>query len=75
MKPSSDLDQPGKPSNPDHPTLEAWSQGMMVGTLVFMIMLTVANMRRRVILHKLILVEVRVSMAFVSFLQALIHSS
>jgi hypothetical protein len=31
----------------------------MVGTLVFMIMLTVANMRRKVLLHKLILIEVR----------------
>jgi hypothetical protein len=31
----------------------------MVGTLVFMIMLTIANMRRKVLLHKLILIEVR----------------
>lgn len=48
-----------KPSNTADLTLEAWSQGMMVGTLVFMTMLTVANMRRRVLLHKLILLEVR----------------
>lgn len=75
MKPTSDLDRPAKPSDPDPLTLEAWSQGMMLGTLVFMIMLTVANMRRRVLLHKLILVEVRVSMAFMSYPQALIHSS
>jgi hypothetical protein len=51
--------RPAKPSDPAHLTLEAWSQGMMVGTLVFMIMLTVANMRRKVLLHKLILIEVR----------------
>jgi hypothetical protein len=51
--------RPAKPSDPAHLTLEAWSQGMMVGTLVFMIMLTIANMRRRVLLHKLILIEVR----------------
>lgn len=75
MTPTSELDRPAKPSNPAHLTLEAWSQGMMVGTLVFMIFLTVANMRRRVLLHKLILVEVCVSIAFVPFLQVLIHSS
>lgn len=75
MTPTSELDRPAKPSNPAHLTLEAWSQGMMVGTLVFMIFLTVANMRRRVLLHKLILVEVCVSTTFVSFLQALIQSS
>jgi hypothetical protein len=51
--------RPAKPSDPAHLTLEAWSQGMMVGTLVFMIMLTIANMRRKVLLHKLILIEVR----------------
>ena len=51
--------RPTKPSDPAHLTLEAWSQGMMVGTLVFMIMLTIANMRRKVLLHKLILIEVR----------------
>lgn len=58
--------RPAKPSDPAHLTLEAWSQGMMVGTLVFMIMLTIANMRRRVLLHKLILVEVRCSPALIS---------
>jgi hypothetical protein len=51
--------RPAKPSDPTQLTREAWSQGMMVGTLVFMIMLTVANMRRGVLLHKLILIEVR----------------
>lgn len=63
--------RPAKPSDPAHLTLEAWSQGMMVGTLVFMIMLTIANMRRRVLLHKLILVEVRCSLALL--LQCLSH--
>lgn len=38
-------------------TLEAWSQGFMVGALVIMCGITVANMRRGVLLHKLILVE------------------
>jgi hypothetical protein len=38
--------------------LEGWSEGFMVGALVIMACITVANMRRGVLLHKLILVEV-----------------
>jgi len=53
---SNPSERPAKPTDPDH--LTAWSQGMMVGTLVFMIFMTMANMRRKVLLHKLILVEV-----------------
>ncbi|KIV90974.1 hypothetical protein PV10_05572 [Exophiala mesophila] len=37
--------------------LEAWSQGFMVGSLIIMACITIANMRRGVLLHKLILVE------------------
>ncbi|OQV02007.1 hypothetical protein CLAIMM_07266 [Cladophialophora immunda] len=37
--------------------LEGWSEGFMVGALVIMACITVANMRRGVLLHKLILVE------------------
>ena len=44
--------------DPEGLVLEAWAQGFMVGTLVFMACITVANMRRRVLLHKLILAEV-----------------
>ena len=39
--------------------LEAWSQGFLVGGLIVLVMITVANMRRGVLLHKLILIEVR----------------
>ena len=39
--------------------LEAWSQGFMAGALVIMACITVSNMRRGVLLHKFILVEVR----------------
>lgn len=39
-------------------TLEAWGQGFMVGALIIMVCGTVANMRKGVLLHKLILVEV-----------------
>ncbi|KAK3308397.1 uncharacterized protein B0T15DRAFT_107128 [Chaetomium strumarium] len=46
-----------KPSDPRRLTLEAWSQGFMVGALIIMCGITVANMRRGVLLHKLILIE------------------
>lgn len=38
--------------------IEGWSEGFMVGALVIMACVTVANMRHGVLLHKLILVEV-----------------
>ncbi|KAK4118348.1 hypothetical protein N657DRAFT_651379 [Parathielavia appendiculata] len=47
----------GKPSDPAKLTLEAWSQGFMVGALIIMCGITLANMRRGVLLHKLILIE------------------
>ncbi|KAF2143693.1 uncharacterized protein K452DRAFT_204788, partial [Aplosporella prunicola CBS 121167] len=46
-----------KPTNPDGLVLEAWAQGYMVGSLIIMACITVANMRRGVLLHKLILME------------------
>lgn len=39
--------------------IEAWGQGFFVGALVIMAALTMAAMRRRVLLHKLILMEAR----------------
>lgn len=39
--------------------LESWSQGFLVGSLLIMAAITIANMRRKVLLHKLILIEVR----------------
>lgn len=56
-------DGSGKPSKPEALTLEAWSQGMMVGSLVVMALITTANMRAGVLLHKLVLLEVRPSLA------------
>ncbi|KAJ5650262.1 uncharacterized protein N7484_003985, partial [Penicillium longicatenatum] len=38
--------------------LEAWSQGLMAGSLVIMAAVTIANMRPGVLLHKLILLEI-----------------
>lgn len=46
------------PKNPPGLVLEAWAQGMMVGALIIMSCITLANMRRSVLLHKLILIEV-----------------
>ena len=47
-----------KPTDPRGLTLESWAQGYMVGSLIVMACITIANMRRRVLLHKLILIEV-----------------
>ena len=50
--------QTAAPSTPSGLVLEAWAQGLMVGALIIMSAITLANMRRSVLLHKLILVEV-----------------
>lgn len=47
-----------KPTHPDALILEAWGQGFMVGSLLIMAAITVANMRSHVLLHKLIFAEV-----------------
>ena len=47
-----------KPTDPDGLVLEAWAQGYMVGSIIIMICITLSNIRRGVLLHKLILLEV-----------------
>ena len=47
----------GKPVRPAPLTLEAWAQGFMVDSLIIMAFITISNMRRGVLLHKLILIE------------------
>lgn len=47
-----------KPTDTIKLTLEAWSQGFMVGALIIMCGITLSVMRRGVLLHKLILIEV-----------------
>jgi hypothetical protein len=47
-----------KPQSPNGLVLEAWAQGFLVGALVIMAAITIANMRKGVLLHKLILLEV-----------------
>jgi hypothetical protein len=40
------------PTNPSELVLEAWAMGYLVGSLVIMGFITLANMRRGVLLHK-----------------------
>ena len=37
--------------------IEAWGQGLMFGALMIMVCVTISNMRKGVLLHKLILLE------------------
>uniref|UniRef100_A0A8H7KEP4 Uncharacterized protein n=1 Tax=Bionectria ochroleuca TaxID=29856 RepID=A0A8H7KEP4_BIOOC len=46
-----------KPTSLGQVTLESWSQGVMVGALLMMAVIALANMRSGVLLHKLILIE------------------
>ncbi|KAI9923322.1 hypothetical protein MW887_003723, partial [Aspergillus wentii] len=48
-----------RPTDPDGLVTEAWGQGFMVGALIIMLAITLANMKRHVLLHKLIVVEVQ----------------
>jgi hypothetical protein len=47
-----------KPTDRDGLILEAWAEGYMVGSLIILSCITFANMRKGVLLHKLILLEV-----------------
>jgi hypothetical protein len=47
-----------KPTDPHGLVLEAWAEGYMIGSLIIMSCITLANMRKGVLLHKLILLEV-----------------
>lgn len=50
-------DNTGKPTDPHGLVLEGWAQGYMVGSLIVIACITVSNMRKGVLLHKLILLE------------------
>ena len=62
-----------RPIDPDGLVLEAWGQGLMVGSLLVMAAVTVANMKRHVLLHKLIFAEVGYSRLVYSFPFADVH--
>ncbi|KAJ4287652.1 hypothetical protein N0V90_012355 [Kalmusia sp. IMI 367209] len=48
-------DHQARPRTPEGLIIEAWSQGYLVGSLIIMSFITLANMRRGVLLHKLLL--------------------
>ena len=48
-----------KPTDPETLIVEAWAQGFMVGSILIMLCITISNYRHGVLLHKLILLEVR----------------
>jgi hypothetical protein len=51
-----------KPTTAAGLILEAWAQGFMVAALVIMAAITIANMRRGILLHKLIFIELLLGM-------------
>lgn len=54
-----DAGQVTRPRGADGLVLEAWGQGLMVGSLLIMAVVTLSNMKRHILLHKLIFAEVR----------------
>jgi hypothetical protein len=54
-------------ASPEDFVLEGWSEGFMVGALIIMACITIANMRRKVLLHKLILLEQLLAMSHGTF--------
>ncbi|KAH8687343.1 hypothetical protein BGZ60DRAFT_362968 [Tricladium varicosporioides] len=47
--------------------LEGWGEGFMFGTLLIMVIITVVNMRRGILLHKVILLELLLAMSHGTF--------
>ncbi len=48
-----------RPQDPNGLATESWAEGFMFASLFIMATVTVANMKRKALLHKLILIEVR----------------
>ncbi|KAJ5513531.1 hypothetical protein N7463_003083 [Penicillium fimorum] len=61
-------DHISKPTEPDALILEAWGQGFMVGSLLIMAAITLANMKSHILLHKLIFAELILGMAHGTFI-------
>ncbi|KAJ5221166.1 uncharacterized protein N7469_010053 [Penicillium citrinum] len=61
-------DRVDRPTDPDGLVLEAWGQGLMVGSLLIMAAITIANMKRHILLHKLIFAELILAMAHGTFI-------
>ncbi|KAL4820007.1 hypothetical protein BDW67DRAFT_181715 [Aspergillus spinulosporus] len=61
-------DEISRPTDPDSLVLEAWGQGLMVGSLVIMAAVIFANMKRHILLHKLILIELLLAIPHGTFI-------
>ncbi|CAG8172205.1 hypothetical protein PENNAL_c0025G06316 [Penicillium nalgiovense] len=61
-------DHISKPIEADALILEAWGQGLMVGSLLIMAAITLANMKSHILLHKLIFAELIMAMAHGTFI-------
>ncbi|OQE29277.1 hypothetical protein PENFLA_c004G07576 [Penicillium flavigenum] len=61
-------DHISKPTEADALILEAWGQGLMVGSLLIMAVITLANMKSHILLHKLIFAELILAMAHGTFI-------
>ncbi|KAF7719830.1 Uncharacterized protein PECH_007784 [Penicillium ucsense] len=60
-------DHTGRPTG-DGLVLEAWGQGLMIGSLLIMAAITLANMKKHILLHKLILAELLLAMGHGTFI-------
>ncbi|OJJ30543.1 hypothetical protein ASPWEDRAFT_46149 [Aspergillus wentii DTO 134E9] len=58
----------GRPTEPDGLILEAWGQGLMVGSLLVMAAVTFANMKKHILLHKVIFAELILAMPHGTFI-------
>jgi hypothetical protein len=58
MSSTSDSQLVTRPTTSNGLVIEAWGEGLMVGSLLVMAAITISNMRKNVLLHKLILAEV-----------------
>ncbi|KAF3389461.1 hypothetical protein F1880_003621 [Penicillium rolfsii] len=60
-------DHTGRPTG-EGLVLEAWGQGLMVGSLLIMAAITLSNMKKHILLHKLILAELILAMGHGTFI-------
>ncbi|KAJ5595167.1 uncharacterized protein N7459_001375 [Penicillium hispanicum] len=65
-----DIGHISRPTDSDGLILEAWGQGLMFGSLVIMAAITISNMKKHILLHKLIFAELILGMGHGTFLFA-----
>ncbi|PYH67155.1 uncharacterized protein BO88DRAFT_466566 [Aspergillus vadensis CBS 113365] len=56
------------PRDTDILVVEAWGQGLLVGSLILMTAITAANMKKEVLLHKLIVAELALALGHGTFI-------